>query len=64
MRNVCPPSSSALTLVQIAMLSFSSSRAVTAVRHHLVALEVATAADPTSANLTELDRNPAHPALE
>lgn len=39
LRHVCPPSSPPLTLVWILMLSFSSSRAVAAVRHHLVALE-------------------------
>lgn len=46
------------------MLSFSSSQAVAAIRHHLVALEVAAAATPTFTNLTELDMNPVHSGLE
>ena len=47
------------------MLPFSCSPAVAALSHHLVALEVATAAAaPTFANLTVLDTNAVHPGLE
>lgn len=48
----------------ILMLSCSSSQAIAAVRHHLVVLDVNTAAAPAATDLMELDRNWVHPGLE